>query len=94
MVPCCLSLSFFYMMIKDMNMLIWNCRGAAKRNFASFIKDLCRSYGFSLLVLLETRVGGLKADRISSKMGFDGMFRVDPDGFAGGIWVFWEKNLW
>ena len=44
--------------------------------------------------MLETRVGGLKADRISSKMGFDAMFRVDPDGFASGIWVFWEKNLW
>ena len=86
--------SLFVMVISDVNILIWNCRGAVKRNFAGFIKDLRKNYGFSILVLLETRISGLKADRISSQLGYDGMFRVDPDGFAGGIWIFWDMNLW
>lgn len=49
---------------------------------------------FSILVLLETHVSGGKVDKITNKFGFDGMFCVDPDGFVGGVWVFWDFNVW
>ena len=26
--------------------------------------------------------------------GFDGMVRVDSDGFASSIWVFWDDSIW
>ena len=76
------------------NFLIWNCRGAGKCQFARLIKDLRYNHRFSILVLLETRVSGTRADKIFEKMGFDGVFRVDPNGFARGIWIFWDKNMW
>ena len=86
-------LSFlFVFMMQSVNILVWNCRGVAKRGFGSFIKDLRHKHEFSILVLLKTRVSGGKANKIDKKFGFDGMFRVDPDGFVGGAWVFWDLN--
>ena len=52
----------FLSMMKAVNMMIWNCRGAAKKGFAGLIKDLRKRHAFSLLVLLETRVSSIKAE--------------------------------
>ena len=92
MIEAFLSISFIFMM--KVNMLVWNCRGTGKQHFARSVNDLPHKHHFSILVLLETRVSGVKADKIASKFGFDGAFRVHPNGFAGGIWVFWDKNIW
>ena len=82
------------MMNDNINTLVWNSRGAGKRNFSSFMKDLRGRYGFSILVLLEIRLSGCRANKVAKKFCFDGSFRVDADGFAGGIWVFWDSSLW
>ena len=79
------------MMNTQVNMVVWNCRGAGKKGFGSFIKDISKLYGFYILVLLETRHSGTRADKVASKLGFDSLFRVDADGFAGGIWIFWDS---
>ena len=86
--------SFNQCLMMCINFLIWNHRGAGNRQFARLIKDLHYNHHFSILVLLETRVSGARADKISEKIGLDGVFRVDPNGFAGGIWIFWDKNMW
>ena len=78
----------FLSMMKAVNMMIWNCRGAAKKGFVGLIKDLRKRHAFSLLVLLETRVSGIKAKRIANKFGFTGMFRVDPNGLLEGFRCF------
>ena len=43
---------------------------------------------------METRINGSHADKVVKKFGWDGVFRVDLDRFAGVIWVFWECNIW
>ena len=88
----CFSLKF--PMAVHINTVIWNCRGAAKRGFAGLIKDLRKSYSFSILVLLEPKLSGIKADKVSKKFGFDVEYIVDSDGFAGGVWVFWDSSVW
>ena len=77
--------SFMINMMIEPNILVWNCRGAAKRSLPSFIKDLRSKHGFSILVLLEARVSGEKADNVVKRLNFDGIFRVEANGFAGGI---------
>lgn len=37
-----------------MNMLGWNCRGAAGRGFVNLIHDLKKEYDVSMLFLVET----------------------------------------
>ena len=64
-------------MVVPLNAMIWNCRGVAKKNFGTFLKDLRRSYSFSLLVLLEPKLSRVKADEVVKKFGFNGIFQVD-----------------
>ena len=80
--------------MEDTSIFIWNCRGAGKKSFATLIRDLHISYRFSVLVLLETKIGGRQADKVAKKLNFLNQVRVDPDGFAGGIWVCWECSQW
>lgn len=92
-----MAFSLFFLLVimtVQINIVIWNCRGAAKRGFGSFIKDLRNSYKFSMLVLLEPKLSGTKADKVAKSFGFDGEFIIDSDGFVGGVWVFWDSSVW
>ena len=87
----CFSLKF--PMAVHINTVILNCRGAAKQGFVDLIKDFRKSYSFSILVLLVPKLSGIKADKVAKKFGFDGEYRVDSDGFAGSVWVFWDSSV-
>ena len=76
------------------NIIVWNRRGAAKRSFASFIKDLWNKYDFSILVLLETKINGDRATKVIQHLCFDGPYRVDANGFAGSIWALQDSSVW
>ena len=65
-----------------------------KKCFDCFMKDIQRLYRFSILVLLETRLSGYHAEKVVAKLGFDCMFRVNADGFAKGIWAFWDSAFY
>lgn len=75
-----------------MDSLIWNCRGAGKRNFATLIKDCKRIYKLDFVAILEPRISGTKADLVLSKLGFDGFVKSDPIGYSGGIWCCWNSS--
>ncbi|KAL4323711.1 hypothetical protein GQ457_11G030340 [Hibiscus cannabinus] len=51
------------------------------------------SKGPDILALFEPRVRGRKADRFIARNGFDHSFRVEADGFSGGIWVLWKQSV-
>ena len=40
------------------NILMWNCRGALNEDFARRIYEMAVNYSASIMVLIETRVGG------------------------------------
>ena len=75
-----------------MNVIIWNCRGALKPSFRKRVTDLVQNYNPSILVVMETHVGGDRAREITNLLPFDGAFHIDSIGYAGGLWVLWNAD--
>lgn len=76
-----------------MSVLFWNCQGASGKRLPSTIKALSSSHHVQILVLLEPRTSGRRADSIIRKLNFCNSFRVESIGFSGGIWVLWTRNI-
>lgn len=68
-----------------MNVIVWNCRGAIRPNFVSFVMDLVRDFDPTILIITKTRIGGSKAKKIIDRLPFNGAIHVDMVGYAGGI---------
>ncbi|XP_031095145.1 uncharacterized protein LOC115999435 [Ipomoea triloba] len=66
---------------------------AASKPFRATLKQYCRDYSPDLVCLLESKVSGDHANRISTSFGFEEWIRVEAVGFSGGIWVFWNHPL-
>ncbi|TYH80211.1 hypothetical protein ES332_D03G116500v1, partial [Gossypium tomentosum] len=49
-------------------------------------------YDFEVASFLESRISGLKADKIISKLGFDCSHIIKARGLFGGLWVCWKKS--
>lgn len=77
-----------------MNLISWNCRGTKAKGFRGLVKDLCALHSASFLILLETQLSGVSADKIIDDIGFDGHAKVDATGRSGGIWCLWDSSLW
>ena len=46
----------------------------------------------SIIALVETRISGPRAQSVCGKIGFSRCFRVEAQGFQGGIWVLWNSK--
>lgn len=46
-----------------------------------------------IMVFMETRMSGARADEIIETLPFDGAVVADMIGFAGGIWLLWRLDL-
>ncbi|KAJ4833138.1 hypothetical protein Tsubulata_006247 [Turnera subulata] len=75
-----------------LSILTWNCQGAGKRKFPRLCRDFCRNNKPDLLVILEPRISGKRADYVIKKLGFSNSHRVEARGFAGGIWLLWDES--
>ncbi|XP_057452371.1 uncharacterized protein LOC130744196 [Lotus japonicus] len=80
-------------MLVMMNWLIWNCRGAGKKNFVSFVKDCTRIYNLGFVAILEPRIGNFRADQVIKRLGFECVVKADPVGYSGGIWCCWKPSV-
>lgn len=76
-----------------MNAMIWNCRGAGGRNFASMIRDFLVTYQLDIVAILEPRISGLNADNVIQRIGLVEGARIEARGFSGGIWCLWKSNF-
>ncbi|XP_019170571.1 PREDICTED: uncharacterized protein LOC109166142 [Ipomoea nil] len=76
-----------------MNVLAWNCQGAASRTFRRTLKLFLQDFKPSILCLLEPKVFGDHANEICFDLSFDHWIRVEAYGFSGGIWVFWKNEI-
>ena len=76
-----------------MKLMVWNCQGAASREFVRVLKDLLKHHKLDILGLLEPKVSGSHADEVCQKLGFKEWIRVEAVGFSGGIWIFWNSSL-
>ncbi|KAJ4828944.1 hypothetical protein Tsubulata_007388 [Turnera subulata] len=68
-------------------------RGAGKKQFRNRVKDLVREYKPTILVVVEPRISGTKADRIIRRLGFSNSHRVEARGYAGGLWMLWNASI-
>lgn len=57
------------------------------------LKEYRTDFGPNLVCLLETRVSSVRAYDVITKFGFSNSFRVEANGFAGGIWFVWNDNI-
>ncbi|XP_055960701.1 uncharacterized protein LOC126667366 [Mercurialis annua] len=66
--------------------------GAAKNGFVRSVKSFRDYYNPSIMVVVEPRIAGIKADKVIKRTGFDFSHRVEAHGFSGGIWLLWNVN--
>lgn len=78
-------------LMKEGNILCWNCRGAKSREFLIGLKELRRNHKPMLIILLEQRISGMETDVICKKVGKPHWIRPDAEGFSGGIWLLWDE---
>lgn len=74
------------------NLFVWNCRGARSDRFHRTFKQYMRDYQLEVVAVLEQRISGDSANGVIRKLNFNFSFRVEVDGFKGGIWLLWKRN--
>lgn len=80
-----LFLSLFIILF--MRILYWNCRGPKSDRFHSILKDLARANAVDLIFISEPKISRGNADEVIDKLGYQNIYRAEPVGFSGGIWV-------
>lgn len=70
-----------------MNIIMWNCRGSLNPDFKRRVMEIMVNHFPSILILTETRVGGVRAAKIIEELPFDGLFVTETVGYAGGLWL-------
>jgi len=58
----------------------------------NILKEHIRVQQPTILALVETHIMGSKAQSVCYRIGFEGCFRVEAQGFRGGIWILWRPN--
>lgn len=76
----------------SLNILAWNARGVVSHDFRRVFRKLVAKYKPNIILLTETRVGGLKAQRAIFSLGFPTWYIVEPMGYAGGMWLLWDED--
>lgn len=46
----------------------------------------------TIMIVMETHIGGERAKEISNKLPFDGAIHTDTIGFVGGLWLLWNSD--
>lgn len=75
-----------------MNIIIWNCREALKPSFLLNVIKLVSNHDPTILVVMETHLGGDNAKEVIDKLPFQGAIHMDTIGFVGGLWLLWDTN--
>ncbi|KAI9115404.1 hypothetical protein K1719_013723 [Acacia pycnantha] len=71
-------------------LMIWNCRGAASKGVAAVIRDFKFKYKVDMLVILEPRISSNHATKVIKSWGFKKSVRMEAEGFSGRIWLLWN----
>jgi hypothetical protein len=76
-----------------LNVLTWNCRGVLNPCFRRALLDLLVINNSAILILTETRLGGVRAAELAKSFPFDGFLCTNTIGFVGGIWILWKIDI-
>ncbi|KAL4621362.1 hypothetical protein ACB092_06G222000 [Castanea dentata] len=76
-----------------MNFLIWNCRGALKPAFQNYIHKLTQRHDLAIFVIMEAKLGGIRAKEITDRLPFDGVIHTETIGLSCGLWLLWNTDI-
>jgi len=76
----------------QMNILLWNCRGALNGDFKRRVFEMAMNHFPSIMVITETRVGGDRVAKIIEGLPFDSFFATDTIRYVGGLWLLWKRK--
>ena len=76
-----------------MNIICWNCRGALSPCFRNTLDSQISKYNPSIVIVMETHIGGLRAKDITDRLPFDGAIHTDTIGYAEGLWLLWNSEV-
>ena len=71
---------------------MWNCRGPLNPDFKRRIFEMAVNHCPSIMVIMKTRVGGVRVEGIISGLHFDGFITTNTIGYASGLWILWNKE--
>ncbi|KAK8607450.1 hypothetical protein V6N13_053185 [Hibiscus sabdariffa] len=77
----------------DIKILCWNVQGCGDIHFLPAAKQFLQDNKHDVVVFVELRIRGRRANSIISSLGFPNSHRVEANGFAGGIWVAWYDTV-
>ncbi|KAK8694484.1 hypothetical protein V6N13_072035 [Hibiscus sabdariffa] len=71
----------------------WNVQGCGHWRFLPAARQVLRDSKPDLVVFVEPRISGRKADSVIASLGFPNSHRVEAIGFSGGIWLAWYDSI-
>jgi hypothetical protein len=75
-----------------MSLLSWNCRGLGNPRTVRDLNQMVKEKKPSFLFLIETISRKSRMEWIRVKLGFVGMFVVEPVGRSGGLALLWKEE--
>lgn len=86
--PLCSHLvAFYFYFIIFMIILTWNAQGASSTSFVQTLLNHIKDTKPNIITLLKPRISGVRADYLCGRIGYDGIIRMEAEGFSGGIWL-------
>jgi exonuclease III len=76
-----------------MRILGWNCRGICNSSTVHTLRALIRGQNPVFVFLCETKASEDRMKKVANLIGFPHFCAIDPKGRAGGICMFWAKEL-
>ncbi|KAK8598764.1 hypothetical protein V6N13_094724 [Hibiscus sabdariffa] len=77
----------------NLKFISWNVQGCGNWRFLPTARQVLRDYKPDLVVFVEPRISGRKADSVIASLGFPNSHRVEAAGFSGGIWLAWYDSV-
>ncbi|KAL4347003.1 hypothetical protein GQ457_17G006580 [Hibiscus cannabinus] len=75
------------------NVIFWNAQGVLGIDFQNYFRLLLRTHRPDIFAIMEPRVSGDLADKFIRRSGFEFSYRVEANGFCGGIWILWKPSV-
>lgn len=75
-----------------MNTLSLNCWGVGLPRNIQFLSDVVRQEKPTFIFLCETLAGKSKMEWVLVKLGYQGLFVVEPVGRSGGLALLWKEQ--
>ncbi|GMI71930.1 hypothetical protein HRI_000862300 [Hibiscus trionum] len=77
----------------DLKIICWNVQGCGDLRFLPAAKQFLRDCKPDLVVFVEPRISGRRANSVIFALSFPHSYRIEAIGFSGGIWVAWYDTV-